>query len=295
MQLSSMAAWSGVHVALALACASCGGSNKNHTDVSVLRSAEPTCAANVQGAEISLIDAPEGATILYETRSSDAVDLMRAEAHQQVQIQTQARASGGAAQRSEELPAVSTSLSSHPRGLTVTFTAEDPKDTERLRAMIWSDVQRQRRGECSRLRLPAAADRAASPASRGWKLSLTGVDIDSVLAETCNIAPSQTFVAFDSADPHKGDAAALESIASCLVRGRYAGGPLEIVSYAAPEGDEFARIFGRTRAQSVGHWLESLGVDGSQLRVRRSEDHAPSDTDDRGWQWSRRVSISPGR
>jgi len=293
MQLSSMAARVAACAAVALACASCGGSN-NKTHVTVLRSAEPTCAANVPGAEISLTDAPEGVTVLYESRSWDNVDVMRAEAHQQVQTQLQARASGGAPQNTESLPAVQTRVLSHPRGMTVTYTAVDPKDTERLRAVIWSDVQRQRRGECSRMRLPAApTGQAAAPAGKGWKLSLTGVDLDPALAETCQIPSSQTFVVFDSADPHKGDAVALETMAACIARGRYAGGPLRILSYAPETDDEFARIFGRTRAEAVAHWLESLGVDSTQLRVTRSEDHSPSDSDDRGWQWSRRVSITP--
>lgn len=296
MMLSSMAARAVVCAAVALACVACGSSNKNHTVISVLRTPDPTCAATVPGAAISLVDAPEGATVLYETRSWDAVDVMRVEAHQQVQVQTQARASGGGIQNTEPLPAVQTTVASHPRGMTVTYIAVDPKDTERLRAMVWNDVRRQQRGECSRLRLPtdAYASSAAS-ANKGWKISLTGIDLDPVLAETCEVPSSQTFVTFDSASPQKGDTAVLEKIASCIARGRYSGGPLRILSYAPESNDEFDRIFGRTRAETVAHWLEALGVDRALLRVGRSADHSPTDNDDRGWEWSRRVSISPAR
>jgi len=87
------------------------------------------------------------------------------------------------------------------------------------------------------------------------------------------------------------DRAVLQQVATCLTSGPLKGKQLELVGRADPRGtEEYNMGLGDRRAETVGQYLQKLGVSHVDAKTRGSLD--ATGTDESTWAHDRRVDMS---
>lgn len=87
------------------------------------------------------------------------------------------------------------------------------------------------------------------------------------------------------------DRQVLQQVATCLTSGPLKGKQLEIVGRADPRGtEEYNMGLGDRRAETVGQYLQKLGVSHVDAKTRGALD--ATGTDESGWAHDRRVDMS---
>lgn len=96
----------------------------------------------------------------------------------------------------------------------------------------------------------------------------------------------------DRAELLPEDRIVLDQIAECVTDGPLSGRAIELTGRADPRGtDEYNMALGVRRAESVGAYLQRLGVPASKLLKTSRGDIDASGTDEDGWSIDRRVDI----
>lgn len=135
---------------------------------------------------------------------------------------------------------------------------------------------------------PAAATPALQPASPQLGVSEDLVKQCRLQLEPAN-APNFEFDQF-SLLPE--DRAVLERVATCVTRGPLKGRTLRLVGRADPRGtQEYNLGLGDRRANTVGTFLERLGVARTQLATATRGDLDATGSDETTWRHDRRVDI----
>jgi outer membrane protein OmpA-like peptidoglycan-associated protein len=133
--------------------------------------------------------------------------------------------------------------------------------------------------------------RAHDHAYDSSKLSRTGITIHHEITKACNVKPTESFFAFDSASISEGTGDALHLVADCVRTGALAGKELELVGHTDPRGsDEYNKELGISRAESVARYLRDYGVPTTQIEIA-SVGEAEASPDAADWPLDRRVDI----
>ncbi len=120
----------------------------------------------------------------------------------------------------------------------------------------------------------------------------TAVQIDDAILKACGMAAPQAYFAFDSADLRPGDAKPLEEVAQCFISGPLAGRSLRLVGHADPRGEaEYNMVLAQSRADRVGAFLQSRGLDASRISSSSRGAMDATGTDEASWARDRRVDL----
>jgi outer membrane protein OmpA-like peptidoglycan-associated protein len=122
-------------------------------------------------------------------------------------------------------------------------------------------------------------------------VTITGVDIDTRLAEICALPGSSVFFKYDSARLSPEAKERLQAIATCVLKGAAKGRDLVVVGRTDPVGpDDYNKQLGMSRAENVVKYLRDLGVKKSRVETL-SAGESGAIKDPYGWPISRRVTI----
>lgn len=122
-------------------------------------------------------------------------------------------------------------------------------------------------------------------------LTITGVDIDTKLAELCGVPATAVFFKYDSANLSAEAKGHLDQLATCAKTGAAKGKNLLVVGWTDPTGtDEYNKQLGMSRATSVSNYLRSKGVQKQRIQNESVGEGAAMDAR-WSWPWSRRVTI----
>lgn len=125
----------------------------------------------------------------------------------------------------------------------------------------------------------------------GGEQMTSGIDVDTKLAQMCNLPGTNAFFKFDSDRLDQDAKDRLQRIASCVSTGRAKGKNLMIVGYTDPQGpDEYNRRLGMSRAEAVERYLRTLGVKSSRVELI-SKGEAGATREPMAWPLERRVTI----
>ncbi len=122
-------------------------------------------------------------------------------------------------------------------------------------------------------------------------LAIAEALIEACKIELGNVQSAPKFD-FDQASLGELDRAVLDKLAECVTVGRLKGHVLHLVGRADPRGEqEYNMTLGSSRAASVGHYLEGLGVPREQVSQSSRGKLDAVGTDEASWQRDRRVDI----
>lgn len=141
---------------------------------------------------------------------------------------------------------------------------------------------------------PAAAPAPAhaAPASP----TETGVRIDDAILKACGIAAPKAYFPFDSANLQASATEPLEAVAKCFASGPLKGRTLKLVGHADPRGEsEYNFTLGHARADAVGSFLLSKGLDKEHLSTTSRGSLDATGADEAGWALDRRVDLMLGQ
>jgi peptidoglycan-associated lipoprotein len=98
--------------------------------------------------------------------------------------------------------------------------------------------------------------------------------------------------AFDKSELLPADHEVLGNIGECLTTGPLQGRSIKLVGRADPRGtQQYNMALGARRANSVGLFLEQLGVDKGRMRETSRGELDATGTNEAMWQFDRRVDI----
>jgi peptidoglycan-associated lipoprotein len=144
---------------------------------------------------------------------------------------------------------------------------------------------------------PAAAQAApsAAPAPTPASKTASSIHIDPAILSACGIPEPKAHFAFDSAHIRAEDAEPLDLIAKCFTTGPLKGKGLKLVGHADPRGEtEYNFVLGASRADAVGGYLSSKGMDKAKIATTSRGEMDATGTDEAGWARDRRVDIMLG-
>jgi peptidoglycan-associated lipoprotein len=116
------------------------------------------------------------------------------------------------------------------------------------------------------------------------------------LLRACNVDLGNAQTApkfdFDRSDLRAGDRSVLDQVARCVTSGPLKGRALHLVGRADQRGEqEYNMVLGSSRASSVGQYLQSLGVPGTELTQSSRGALDASGSSESTWELDRRVDI----
>jgi peptidoglycan-associated lipoprotein len=120
----------------------------------------------------------------------------------------------------------------------------------------------------------------------------SAVHIDDAILAACGIQAPKAFFAFDSANVQGNDSQPLEQVAKCFSVGPLKGRGLKLIGHADPRGEtEYNFVLGSTRADAVGGFLRSKGVDKAKISTTSRGELDASGSDEPSWARDRRVDL----
>jgi peptidoglycan-associated lipoprotein len=141
---------------------------------------------------------------------------------------------------------------------------------------------------------PAEPTAAAQPAAPQKAAPVSqNIAAGDDLVQKCSLAVTQDQPHFDydHFELTAQDRQVLQQVATCLTTGPLKGKKLELVGRADPRGtEEYNLGLGDRRAQTVGEYLQRLGVSKIDSKTRGALD--ATGTDDSTWAHDRRVDLS---
>jgi peptidoglycan-associated lipoprotein len=124
----------------------------------------------------------------------------------------------------------------------------------------------------------------------------SSINIDDAILKACGIAAPKAHFAFDSANVQGQDTSTLEEVAKCFSTGPLKGRMLKVVGHADPRGEtEYNFVLGNSRADAVGGFLRSKGMDKAKIATSSRGELDATGTDESGWAHDRRVDLLLGQ
>jgi peptidoglycan-associated lipoprotein len=120
----------------------------------------------------------------------------------------------------------------------------------------------------------------------------SSIHIEDAILKACGIEAPKAHFAFDSANVQSHDSSTLELVAKCFATGPLKGRSLKVVGHADPRGEtEYNFILGNSRADAVGNFLRSKGMDKAKIASSSRGELDANGTDEDGWARDRRVDL----
>jgi peptidoglycan-associated lipoprotein len=120
----------------------------------------------------------------------------------------------------------------------------------------------------------------------------SAVHIDDAILSACGIEAPKAFFSFDSANVQGQDTSTLEKVATCFASGPLKGRSMKLIGHADPRGEtEYNFVLGNSRADAVGGFLRSKGMDKSKISTTSRGELDASGTDETTWARDRRVDV----
>jgi peptidoglycan-associated lipoprotein len=120
----------------------------------------------------------------------------------------------------------------------------------------------------------------------------SSINIDDAILKACGIEAPKAHFAFDSANVQGQDTTTLEAVAKCFMSGPLKGRSLKLVGHADPRGEtEYNFVLGNSRADAVGGFLRSKGMDKAKMDTTSRGELDATGTDETGWARDRRVDL----
>lgn len=136
---------------------------------------------------------------------------------------------------------------------------------------------------------PKADEKQSSPTA-------SSIHIDDAILKACGIEAPKAHFGFDSAHVLPEDAEPLEKVAKCFSSGPLKGRTLKLIGHADPRGEsEYNFVLGNTRAEAVGGFISSKGLDKAQIASTSRGELDATGTDEDGWARDRRVDLMLGQ
>jgi peptidoglycan-associated lipoprotein len=124
----------------------------------------------------------------------------------------------------------------------------------------------------------------------------SAITIDDAILKACGIEAPKAHFAFDSANVQNQDTGTLEKVARCFTSGPLKGRTLKVVGHADPRGEtEYNFVLGNSRADAVGGFLRSKGMDNAKIATSSRGELDATGTDETGWARDRRVDLLLGQ
>jgi peptidoglycan-associated lipoprotein len=124
----------------------------------------------------------------------------------------------------------------------------------------------------------------------------SAISIDDAILKACGIEAPKAHFAFDSANIQNQDTSTLERVARCFTSGPLKGRMLKVVGHADPRGEtEYNFVLGNSRADAVGGFLRSKGMDNAKLATTSRGELDATGVDESGWARDRRVDLLLGQ
>ena len=124
----------------------------------------------------------------------------------------------------------------------------------------------------------------------------SAISIDDAILKACGIEAPKAHFAFDSANIQSQDTSTLEQVARCFTSGPLKGRMLKVVGHADPRGEtEYNFVLGNSRADAVGGFLRSKGMDNAKLATSSRGELDATGVDESGWARDRRVDLLLGQ
>lgn len=132
---------------------------------------------------------------------------------------------------------------------------------------------------------PMAAAPVAPPTTSQIKIS------DEIRA-ACGLKDEDSYFAFDSAKIREQDHRVLSELATCFDTGPLKGRKMLLVGRADPRGgDEYNIVLGENRAQSVKHYISTLGLAPHRMETSSRGKMDAMGTNEPTWALDRRVDV----
>ncbi len=124
----------------------------------------------------------------------------------------------------------------------------------------------------------------------------SSIHIDDAILKACGIEAPKAHFAFDSANLQNEDTSTLEKVAKCFASGPLKGRSLKVIGHADPRGEtEYNFVLGNSRADAVGGFLRSKGMDNAKIATSSRGELDATGTDEPGWARDRRVDLMLGQ
>jgi peptidoglycan-associated lipoprotein len=124
----------------------------------------------------------------------------------------------------------------------------------------------------------------------------SSINIDDAILKACGIEAPKAHFAFDSANVQGQDTTTLEAVAKCFISGPLKGRLLKLIGHADPRGEtEYNFVLGNSRADAVGGFLRSKGMDKAKIDTTSRGELDATGTDEAGWTRDRRVDLMLGQ
>jgi peptidoglycan-associated lipoprotein len=136
------------------------------------------------------------------------------------------------------------------------------------------------------------ADNPAPVAPTPNTPTASSIHIDDAILKACGIEAPKAHFAFDSANVQGQDTSTLEAVARCFTSGPLKGRSLRLIGHADPRGEtEYNFVLGNSRADAVGGFLRSKGMDKAKIDTTSRGELDATGTDEAGWALDRRVDL----
>lgn len=124
----------------------------------------------------------------------------------------------------------------------------------------------------------------------------SSINIDDAILKACGIEAPKAHFAFDSANVQGQDTTTLEAVARCFNSGPLKGRSLKLIGHADARGEtEYNFVLGNSRADAVGGFLRSKGMDKAKIDTTSRGELDATGTDEPGWARDRRVDLMLGQ
>lgn len=139
-------------------------------------------------------------------------------------------------------------------------------------------------------------DKPATAAEKQNSPTASSIHIDDAILKACGIEAPKAHFGFDSAHVLPEDSEPLEKIAKCFASGPLKGRTLKLIGHADPRGEsEYNFVLGNTRAEAVGGFINSKGLDKAQMVASSRGELDATGIDEDGWSKDRRVDLMLGQ
>lgn len=144
---------------------------------------------------------------------------------------------------------------------------------------------------------PSAAPVAPPPTPTPAPAQSSAIHVSQDILTACGIKDSDTggvpVFKFDSSSLSQDDQRLLKEVAACFETGPLRGRAVALTGRADPRGTEQYNItLGESRAESVVHYLHSLGMDTAKMSESSRGALDATGTDESSWRKNRRVDVS---
>jgi peptidoglycan-associated lipoprotein len=143
---------------------------------------------------------------------------------------------------------------------------------------------------------PKPSDAKPAPLAPPNTPTASSINIDDAILKACGIEAPKAHFAFDSANVQGQDTSTLEAVAKCFISGPLKGRSLKLIGHADPRGEtEYNFVLGNSRADAVGGFLRSKGMDKAKIDTTSRGELDATGTDEPGWARDRRVDLMLGQ